>query len=57
MTSWPPFISALSARVPGLSAPADGPDITGLAYDSRKVRPGDLFIALPGARDDGARFV
>ena len=57
MTSWPPFISALSARVPGLSAPADGPDISGLAYDSRKVRPGDLFIALPGARDDGARFV
>ena len=57
MTPWPPFISALSSRTPVLSAPSDGPDIAGLAYDSRKVRPGDLFIALPGAHDDGARFL
>ncbi len=31
--------------------------ITGLAVDSRAVRPGDLFVALPGTRDDGARYV
>ena len=38
--------------------PADlDPDITGLASDSRAVRPGDLFAALPGARVDGAAFV
>lgn len=32
-------------------------DIRGLAVDSRGVRPGDLFAALPGTRTDGARFV
>ncbi len=28
-----------------------------LAADSRDVRPGDLFVALPGTRTDGGRFV
>lgn len=32
-------------------------EVTGLAADSRAVRPGDLFAALPGSRADGARFV
>lgn len=32
-------------------------DIAGLTADSRAVKPGDLFAALPGARADGARFV
>jgi UDP-N-acetylmuramoyl-tripeptide--D-alanyl-D-alanine ligase len=32
----------------------DGPDVTGIAIDSRKVRPGDLFVALTG--DPGPRF-
>lgn len=32
-------------------------DIAGLAVDSRKVRPGDLFVALDGAHHDGAAFV
>src|ERR1700730_16530157 len=31
--------------------------ITGLAMDSRAVRPGDLFFALAGHKTDGARFV
>jgi UDP-N-acetylmuramoyl-L-alanyl-D-glutamate--2,6-diaminopimelate ligase len=31
--------------------------IRGVAEDSRKVQPGDLFIARPGAKSDGARFV
>jgi UDP-N-acetylmuramoyl-L-alanyl-D-glutamate--2,6-diaminopimelate ligase len=30
---------------------------TGLASDSREVRPGFLFAALPGTRTDGAKFV
>ena len=32
-------------------------DITGLAIDSRKVQPGDLFIAVPGTKADGLAFV
>lgn len=30
---------------------------TGFAIDSRAVKPGDLFIALPGERVDGHQFV
>jgi UDP-N-acetylmuramoyl-tripeptide--D-alanyl-D-alanine ligase len=31
--------------------------IHGAAVDSRNVRPGELFVALPGARTDGHRFL
>src|ERR1700745_153516 len=31
--------------------------ITGLAADSRAVKPGFLFAALPGVKTDGARFI
>jgi UDP-N-acetylmuramoyl-L-alanyl-D-glutamate--2,6-diaminopimelate ligase len=37
--------------------PVDGPDIAGLTADSRAVRPGMLFAALPGARADGRAFI
>lgn len=30
--------------------------VTGLSYDSRRLRPGHLFFALPGERTDGSRF-
>jgi UDP-N-acetylmuramoyl-L-alanyl-D-glutamate--2,6-diaminopimelate ligase len=33
------------------------PEIAGLAVDSREVRPGFLFAALPGTRVHGARFI
>ena len=33
------------------------PAIEGLAYDSRSVRPGYLFFALPGLHADGHRFI
>ena len=32
-------------------------DVSGLAMDSRVVKPGDLFFALAGAKTDGARFI
>jgi len=28
-----------------------------LTLDSRRVEPGDVFLALPGAQVDGRRFV
>lgn len=31
--------------------------ISGLQLDSRKVRPGDLFLALPGEKYDGRQFI
>ncbi len=31
--------------------------ITGIALDSRRVVPGNLFFALPGRRSDGASFI
>ena len=31
--------------------------ISGIASDSRAVRPGDLFFALPGTKTDGAGFI
>ena len=32
-------------------------EIGGLALDSRVVRAGDLFAAMPGTRTDGSRFL
>jgi UDP-N-acetylmuramoyl-tripeptide--D-alanyl-D-alanine ligase len=46
------FTLAGMAAVVG--APASGEaDLTGVAVDSRSVRPGDLFVAIRGARVDG----
>jgi UDP-N-acetylmuramoyl-L-alanyl-D-glutamate--2,6-diaminopimelate ligase len=30
--------------------------VTGITHDSREVRPGDLYVAVPGARAHGAQF-
>ena len=32
-------------------------EITGIAADSRKVKPGYLFVAVPGTKSDGLSFV
>ena len=32
-------------------------ELTGVCEDSRQVRPGNLFIARPGTKADGARFI
>ncbi|MGB9788869.1 MAG: UDP-N-acetylmuramoyl-L-alanyl-D-glutamate--2,6-diaminopimelate ligase [Dictyoglomus turgidum] len=32
-------------------------NITGIATDSRKVKEGNIFFALPGTRDDGRRYI
>lgn len=36
---------------------AEAVEVTGLAVDSRAVKPGDLFFALAGSKTDGARFI
>ncbi|SOR82461.1 UDP-N-acetylmuramoyl-L-alanyl-D-glutamate-2, 6-diaminopimelate ligase [Streptomyces chartreusis NRRL 3882] len=41
----------------GAPAPEGAADVTGITHDSRAVRPGDLYAALPGARLHGADFV
>jgi UDP-N-acetylmuramyl tripeptide synthase len=45
----------LSALVAGFTA--TDPEITGVTADSRKVRPGFLFAALPGSTVDGRAFI
>jgi UDP-N-acetylmuramoyl-L-alanyl-D-glutamate--2,6-diaminopimelate ligase len=41
----------------GFPEPREGPDILGLSADSRSIRPGFLFAALPGAKADGRAFI
>ncbi|WP_041824454.1 MULTISPECIES: UDP-N-acetylmuramoyl-L-alanyl-D-glutamate--2,6-diaminopimelate ligase [Streptomycetaceae] len=40
----------------GTAAPAGDALVTGITHDSRAVRPGDIYAALPGARFHGADF-
>jgi UDP-N-acetylmuramoyl-L-alanyl-D-glutamate--2,6-diaminopimelate ligase len=32
-------------------------EVSGVSADSRAIRPGDVFVAVAGAKDDGMRFV
>lgn len=32
-------------------------EVKGMALDSRQVKPGDLFIAVPGEKSDGRKFI
>jgi len=58
-------LSALLAALPSELAPArwlraqpaDDPVIRGIAYDSRSVSPGDLFVALRGHASDGHDYL
>ena len=42
-----------SAVIPGLGALS----VTGLSVDSRTVKPGDIFFAIPGSKTDGLGYV
>ena len=44
------------ARIPLPDGAADR-DVRAIAYDSRKVKDGSLFVAIPGFHRDGADFV
>jgi UDP-N-acetylmuramoyl-tripeptide--D-alanyl-D-alanine ligase len=45
------------AEVTGGRLTGQDREVTGVAIDSRDVRPGDLFVALPGSRADGHDFL
>ncbi|MFF7774210.1 UDP-N-acetylmuramoyl-L-alanyl-D-glutamate--2,6-diaminopimelate ligase [Streptomyces tanashiensis] len=51
----PTPLGDLAAQL-GADAPGTA-EISGITHDSRAVRPGDLYAALPGARTHGADFV
>ncbi len=53
--SWEAFLATLGVDPEAARGPAPA-TISGAAYDSRRVRPGDAFFALPGQLTDGARF-
>ncbi len=46
----------LKAEATGSAAEAAPAEVTGLAYDSRQVKPGHVFFALRGVNSDGASF-
>ena len=33
------------------------PDVSGVEYDSRRVKPGGVFVAMRGESSDGNRFI
>ena len=47
----------LAGIVPVPAGPLGEIGIGGISVDSRSVRPGDLFVAVPGARVDGHAYL
>lgn len=48
----------LLAGIPVLDAAADlETEITGVSYDSRRTKPGDLFVAMTGFATDGHQYI
>lgn len=51
-------LQELLKNVTPLAIEGEGnPDITGVNIDSRKVKPGDLFIAVCGTQTDGHKYI
>jgi UDP-N-acetylmuramoyl-L-alanyl-D-glutamate--2,6-diaminopimelate ligase len=51
-------LSELQQFLPGATRRgAADPEIRGVAYDSRRVKPGDLFVCVSGFKTDGRRFL
>ena len=47
-------LEELVGGVPGATLDGNGDvEISGIAYDSRRVKPGDLFVAVEGLQADG----
>jgi UDP-N-acetylmuramoyl-tripeptide--D-alanyl-D-alanine ligase len=56
MREWTPDQVAAAAGASSLAATGATRGPQRVAIDSREVRPGDLFVGLPGGRVDGGRF-
>jgi len=52
--TWNDLISEISAV--GSAGSSDAP-IAGVEYDSRRVRPGSVFVAMKGGSTDGNRYI
>jgi UDP-N-acetylmuramoyl-L-alanyl-D-glutamate--2,6-diaminopimelate ligase len=52
--NWSELTSEITAVGAGGSSDAT---ITGIEYDSRRIRPGSVFVAMKGASTDGNKFV
>ena len=52
----PRALAAFAERFGTLHGDADGILLTGIALATDAVRPGDVFVALPGAKAHGAQF-
>ncbi|MFJ1746765.1 UDP-N-acetylmuramoyl-L-alanyl-D-glutamate--2,6-diaminopimelate ligase [Streptomyces sp. NPDC088116] len=55
-TSLAELAARLGAETPGHGQVTGPEEATGITHDSRAVRPGDVYAALPGARLHGADF-
>src|SRR5437763_3993577 len=56
------LIDVLSAALPKVQVanafePQADPEIYGVEYDSRRIRPGFLFLATRGESTDGSRYI
>ena len=50
-------LSDLSAEIPSSDPAAGSLEVAGVTSDSRAVAPGDIFVAIPGIKTDGRRFI
>lgn len=50
-------LSSLAAASGGIAHAPDSTSVSGIAIDSRKVKQGDLFVAIPGTQADGHNYV
>lgn len=55
----PRRLADLLAHLPGgvASGVVENVPVTGVAYDSLRIRPGEVFVAVPGTRVDGHAFL
>src|SRR5919202_1605674 len=49
--------ASIAESVTNVYDPQGDPEIYGVEYDSRRIRPGYLFVAMRGERTDGNRYI